>query len=477
MRNIGRFQDASALRAYSESLGLELPVDDEVRSGPDSPLGRPFEVFGRTVGNRFAILPMEGWDCTADGRPTDLTRRRWERWGLSGAKLIFGAEAIAVCPEGRGSPTQLIMVDENLDDIAGLRQHLVATHERHFGRTDDLMVGVQLTHSGRVAHPHDMERCEPRVLYHHPLLDERYDAQGDDAVMSDTEIERVISDFVHAAVLSQRAGFDFVDVKHCHGYLGHEFLSAVDRPGPYGGSFENRTRFLREIVAGIRTEAPGLGIAVRFSAVDFVPFVDGDGDRTQPAPAGPPPYRYAFGGDGSGLGADLREPRAFLDLLAELDISLVSASGGAEYNSHVMEPYVSLPVAPHRPPEDPLLGVVRLVKLVAELKQAHPELVHIGSGYSYLQQWLPNVGQAVVERGWADTIGIGRMALSYPDIAADVVAGRPLQRKRLCNACSWCDVAPGFGTVSGCYTLDEFYRGLPGYGPLKRAVKDAGGQE
>ena len=126
MRNIGRFQDASALRAYVESLGLELPVDDEVRSGPDSPLGRPFEVFGRTVGNRFAILPMEGWDCTADGRPTDLTRRRWERWGLSGAKLIFGAEAIAVCPEGRGSPT----VPEKPAPVIGLSVRIGEVSER-----------------------------------------------------------------------------------------------------------------------------------------------------------------------------------------------------------------------------------------------------------------------------------------------------------------------------------------------------------
>ena len=474
MRNIGRFQDVDALRAYVESLGLELPVDDEVRSGPDAPLGRPLEVFGRTVGNRFAILPMEGWDCTADGRPTDLTRRRWQRWGLSGAKLIFGAEAIAVCPEGRGSPSQLIMAEDTMADIAGLRELLVATHAEHFGRTDDLLVGVQLTHSGRVAHPHDMERCEPRTLYHHPLLDERYDATGDEAVMSDAEIERVIADFVRAAVLSQRAGFDFVDIKHCHGYLGHEFLSAVERPGPYGGSFENRTRFLREIVAGIRAEAPDLEIAVRFSAVDFVPFVDGDDDRAHPAVPAAASYPYAFGGDGTGLGADLAEPLRFMDLLAELDIRLVSASGGAEYNSHVMEPYLSLPVSPHRPPEDPLVGVVRLIDAVAELKRARPGFVHVGSGYSYLQRWLPNVGQAVVERGLADTIGIGRMALSYPDMVADVIAGRPLQTKRLCNACSWCDIAPGFGEVSGCYTKDEFYRDLPAYGRLKRAVKEAG---
>jgi 2,4-dienoyl-CoA reductase-like NADH-dependent reductase (Old Yellow Enzyme family) len=477
MRNIGRIQDVETLQQYLASLGLELPIDGEVRSGPGSPLAQPLTLHGRTIGNRFAILPMEGWDCTSDGRPTDLTRRRWQRWGVSGAKLIFGAEAIAVCPEGRGSPSQLIMLEETLSDIAGLRELLVAEHARCFSTTDDLLVGVQLTHSGRVAHPHDMARCEPRTLYHHPLLDDRYDAQGDDAVMSDAEIERVIADFVRAAKLSQRAGFDFVDIKHCHGYLGHEFLSAVDRPGPYGGSFENRTRFLREVVAGIRAEAPGLEIAVRFSAVDFVPFVDGPDDRTAPAPVGEGAYPYAFGGDGTGMGIDLGEPLRFMDLLGELDIRLVSASGGAEYNSHIMEPYVSLPVAPHKPPEDPLVGVVRLIKAVADLKKARPGFVHVGSGYSYLQRWLPNVAQAVVTQDWVDTVGIGRMALSYPDMVADVIAGRPLQTKRFCNACSWCDISPGFGTVSGCYTKDDFYRALPGYETLKRAVKEAAGDQ
>ena len=65
------------------------------------------------------------------------------------------------------------------------------------------------------------------------------------------------------------------------------------------------------------------------------------------------------------------------------------------------------------------------------------------------------------------------MALSYPDIVADILDGRPLQSKRICNACSWCDIAPGFGAVSGCYTNDDFYRDLPGYEALKQAVKEA----
>ena len=165
---------------------------------------------------------------------------------------------------------------------------------------------------------------------------------------------------------------------------------------------------------------------MRFSALDFVPFTEGPDDRTQPAAFDGDRYPYAFGGDGSGTGTDLREPLAFLDLLADLGIELVCVSAGAEYNSHLMEPYNSLPVAPRKPPEDPLVGVARLVSLVADLKRERPGLIYVGSGYSYLQQWLPNVAQAVVREGWADSVGIGRMSFSYPDMCADVLEGRPL---------------------------------------------------
>jgi NADPH2 dehydrogenase len=472
-RNVRGIKDAAEFRAYVESLGVTIPCDDEVASGPDAPLAQPLCVHDKVIGNRFAILPMEGWDNTTDGKPTDLTRRRWQRWGQSGAKLIFGAEAMSVCPEGRGSPVQLMMVENNLEEIRNLRALLVRSHEERFSNADDLFVGVQLTHSGRVAHPNSWDRAEPRILYHHPILDSRYDAEGDEALMSDDEIEALVGRFVAAAKLSREAGFDFVDIKHCHGYLGHEFLSAVDRPGRYGGSFENRTRFLREIVAGIRSEVPGLEIAVRFSAIDFLPFTDGADDHTEPADFGDRRYPYAFGGDGSGTGIDLAEPLAFLDLLTELGIELVCVSAGAEYNSHLMEPYRSLPVAPRKPPEDPMIGVCRLLKLVAELKTKRPGLTYVGSGYSYLQQWLPNVAQAVVRKGWADSVGIGRMSFSYPDLCADVLAGKPLQRKRVCTTCGYCDVAPGFQVGSGCYSLDQFYRERPEFQTLKQRIKEA----
>ena len=329
---VATLKTASDFRNRQQALGIDLPFDEELIVGPQSPLARPFPRPSGRVGNRFCILPMEGWDGEKDGRPTDLTRHRWQNFGRSGAKLIWGGEAVAVRPDGRANPNQLVINESTLADLAGLRELLERTHREQFGNTDDLLIGLQLTHSGRFARPREKQRLEPIVVYRHPLLDGRF---GVGAVLSDDEIARLVEDFVRAAELARLAGFGFVDIKHCHGYLGHEFLSAVDRPGRYGGSLENRTRFLREIVAGIRAEAPGLEIGVRVSVFDFLPFQAGPEGVGVPA-AEPGSYRYAFGGDGSGLGIDLGEPSAFLDLLGRLRIDLVcSTAGSPYYNPHV----------------------------------------------------------------------------------------------------------------------------------------------
>ena len=153
-------------------------------------------------------------------------------------------------------------------------QDLAEAHAECFGAAEDLLIGLQLTHSGRFCRPNSA-KLEPLVLYRHPILDEKFQLDDDSCIMTDDDIERLIEDFGRAAALAQQAGFDFVDIKHCHGYLGHEFLSAVDRPGRYGGSFEKRTRFLRETVALVRKLAPGLDIGVRLSAVDWIPFRPG----------------------------------------------------------------------------------------------------------------------------------------------------------------------------------------------------------
>ena len=152
-----------------------------------------------------------------------------------------------------------------------MRAVLVAEHRKVTGSDDGLLIGLQLTHSGRFCRPDTYDRPEPRILYRHPLLDRRLKLPDDYPVLTDAEIEAIIEEFHRAAALAWKLGFDFVDIKHCHGYLGHEFLSAHTRGGKYGGSFENRTRFLREVVQGIRSNCAGLGIAVRLSAVDTLP--------------------------------------------------------------------------------------------------------------------------------------------------------------------------------------------------------------
>ncbi len=467
MRNVGAIKKLSDFQNYLDSIKVPLPLDEEVDSGLDAPLARPCAIDDRVIGNRFAILPMEGWDSTSDGKPTELTRRRWQRFGLSGAKVIFGGEAVAVREDAKGSSSQLMISEENVGEIASLRELLVKTHEQHFSTSKDLLVGIQLTHSGRVYRPQDIKYRKPVILYHHPILDQRFGVTADTPVLTDDEIAILVNDFIKAARLSQQAGFDFVDIKHCHGYLGHEFLSAVERPGRYGGSFENRTRFLREIVTGIRAEVPGLGIAVRFSAFDFLPFQRGADGRGEPAEFGGEGYPYAFGGDGTGLGIDLTEPLGFLNLLLELGIKLVCVSASGGYNSHILRPYFTPMAGGYRPPEDPLAGVARLIAVTAELKRKCPALIYVGSGYSYLQQWLPNVAQSVIRNGLADFVGIGRMSLCYPEMVADILGGRALKRELICRACESCITAPRNGLVSGCYTLDKFYRNRPEYQHLK----------
>jgi NADPH2 dehydrogenase len=457
---IAALKTADAFLRHGRQLGIDLPFDAAVETGPASPLAQPLEADGLRAGNRFAILPMEGWDGTLDGHPTDLTRRRWQRFGESGAKLIWGGEAVAVRHDGRANPNQLVIAERTLGDLAALREHLVETHAAHFGSTSDLVVGLQLTHSGRYARP-SAAGPRPRIAYRHPVLDKRLAITNDAACFSDEELDRLVGDFVRAARDAARIGFAFVDVKHCHGYLGHELLSASDRPGRYGGSFENRTRFLRSVVEGIRADAPGLRIGVRLSAFDMVPF------RRGPSGVGEPDapdegYRSAFGFTPLGADGSIDDSDSLLTMLASIGVFWVCLTAGSPYyNPHIQRPALFPPSDGYLPPEDPLAGVARQIQATAALKARHPELALVGSAYSYLQEWLPHVAHAVVRMGLADSVGIGRLVLSYPEFPADVLAGRPLKRNLLCRTFSDCTTAPRNGLVSGCYPLDRFYAARP----------------
>jgi 2,4-dienoyl-CoA reductase-like NADH-dependent reductase (Old Yellow Enzyme family) len=478
---VGSFENPAAFRQHLHSLGIDMPCDDAVSSSSDGPLAGSALVTGRPVGNRFAVQPMEGWDALEDGRPSERTRRRWSRFGLSGAKLIWGGEAVAVRADGRANPNQLVLAEHSQAAIAELRETLISAHQQAMGSDHDLLIGLQLTHSGRFCRPNAKNRTEPWILYHHPILDQKFALAADVRTMTDAEIGRLVEDFVTAARRARDCGFDFVDIKHCHGYIGHEFLSATTRPGRYGGSVENRSRFLREVVSGIRAEAPGLSIGVRVSAFDFVPFKPDPGHTGPTLGPGIPeipadlPYRNAFGANPYKPDeVDLTETKAFVQILVGLGIRLLNVTGGCPYyNPHVTRPALYPPSDGYLPPEDPLLGVMRQLDAARQLKMSCPDLTVVGSGYTYLQEYLPNVAQAVVRQGWADFIGLGRMMLAYPELPRDVLSGAGIQKKRLCRSFSDCTTAPRNGLNSGCYPLDPEYKKSPAAKTLAQVKKAA----
>jgi NADPH2 dehydrogenase len=475
-------------RRHVASLGVELPCDDSIVAGADSPLAKAVEsvaINGKRIGNRVAIQPMEGWDGTTSGGVTEEMIRRWQRFGESGAKLIFGGEAMAVRPDGRANPNQIIINEENKAGIAGLRETLVAAHRERYGTADDLVIGFQLTHSGRFCRPNDKKRWESRVAYRHPILDAKFNVTSDAQILSDGEVEELIQCYVRAAKVAENVGADFVDLKHCHGYLLHEFLGAHTRTGKYGGSFENRTRILREIISGIRASGNQIDIGVRLSAFDWVPFKP-DPAQSQPGKLGPGipedfshclPYRYAFGvNPNNPVEFDLTETFQFAELCVELGVKLLNLSAGSPYyNPHIQRPAAYPPSDGYQPPEDPTVGVARQMNVVRQVKaKVGAKLTVIGSAYSYLQEYLPHVAQEAVRDGWTDLVGLGRMTLSYPNMLADAMAQGALTPKLICRTFSDCTTAPRNGLISGCYPLDKYYSAKPEFQKLKEIKKATG---
>ena len=459
---VAQLKSVSALQQRLIDLGIEIPVDGEVLSARDgSPMATPLELGPLVAGNRWCIHPMEGWDANPDGTPSEHTLRRWANFGLSGAKFIWGGEAAAVREDGRANPNQTLGTPRNRVGLERLRTALIESHQSHFDSADDLVVGLQLTHSGRFCRPNG-KLLEPRIAYHHQLLDEKFGIAPDDmsVVWTDDQLDNLIEDYVAAARTASAAGFQFVDVKACHGYLIHEFLSARSRPGRYGGDFAGRTNLLLSIIRAIQSEIPALVVMVRLSIFDTPPFVTSR-ELGRPMPySSLLPYRIGFGvNQDDPMQMDLTEPIELLQQLKDLGVAAVNISCGSPYyNPHVMRPAIFPPSDGYLPPEDPLVGVARQIHAAKACRDAVPGLPMVGTGYTYLQDYLVHVAQAVVRAGWIDAVGLGRMVLSYPDLPADTLAGHPRQRKKVCRTFSDCTTAPRNGIISGCFPLDPYYK-------------------
>jgi NADPH2 dehydrogenase len=435
MAHYFKYKAPADLLAENARLGTDLRLSDDL-----APLFTPVTVGGRVVGNRWCIHPMEGCDGEPDGRPGELTFRRYNRFGDGGAKLVWG-EACAVNDQGRANPRQVWLAEHTKADFARLVADCRAAHRAANGDDSDLLFGLQLTHSGRYS------SRRPVIATHDPLLDPRTVADKttgqivtpDYPLIADDELKRLVDDYVAAARLAAEVGFDFVDVKQCHRYLLNELLGARNRPGPFGGTFENRTRLARDIFTAIRVAVPGLILATRLNVFDGTPFHKG-ADAAGAADAWSAPLANGWGmSESDPFTPDLAEPLRWIAEMRQLGVALVNVTMGNPYaQPHFGRPFEYPPPDGYETPEHPLVGVDRHFKATETIRRAHPDLPVVGTGYSYLQEFLPAAGAANVRDGRVTFVGIGRATLAQPDLVRQLREHGKVDRKRVCRTFSYC---------------------------------------
>jgi 2,4-dienoyl-CoA reductase-like NADH-dependent reductase (Old Yellow Enzyme family) len=453
------------------AAGLPAPhvKFEEDREKIKSVLGRPVAVGDFRVGNSIAIHPMEGCDGTPDGRPGELTYRRYDRFGQGGAKLIW-FEATAVREEGRANTRQLWITKGNVGDYARLLQTALGPHREHWGNTDDVLTPVQLTHSGRYSVPKRI------IAYHNPLIDRKTDTPPDYPVISDEELERLEDDFVEAARLVLQAGFNAIDLKVTHGYLLSELLGAKTREGRYGGSLENRTRAIRNVLGKLRAEfGKKLVLCMRLGCFDGVPYRKNEATRIgEPLPY-PTPYPYGWGVNADDpMTPDLAEVKQAIGWFQDAGLELLNVSLGCPYyNPHIGRPFETPDDGNYEPPEHPLLGVDRHFRIAGELQRAFPNLPVVGTGYSWLQKYAIQAGAWNLLEGNIRFFGIGRGALAYPEFARDALQAGELDERRVCKTLTYCT----YLMRQKNHPLGQFPTGCPpfdkqGYGQIMKIARE-----
>lgn len=467
-----KYKSASDLVADAAGMGFDLQAAENL-----DPLFVPINVGPRQVGNRLCIQPMEGCDGTLEGEPDELTYRRYQRFGAGGAKLIWG-EATAIADDARMNPRQLWIHEHSARPLELMLGDCRRAHREACGDDSDLLLGLQLTHSGRYSFR------RPQVATRDPILDrltvdKSTGLRLDDSypVLSDDDLRRIEDQFLAAARWASKIGCDFIDLKQCHRYLLSELLASKNRPGPYGGSLENRTRLIRNVIGRVRDELPDLLIATRFNAYDGIPYRgEGTGENFIGVPCPHDlPLQTAFGVDPQNhQQEDLTEPLELVRILGAAGVRLFNVTMGNPYaNPHVVRPAEFPPVDGYHCPEHPLRGVARHLRIAAAIQRAVPDIPVVGSGYSWLQDYALQIGAAEVAQQQISLVGLGRGALSHPDFARVARETGKLTRKQVCRTFSYCT-----GLMRNKqHPLGQFPTGCPPfdkevYGPIWQAASD-----
>ncbi len=427
-----KFKDRETLLTKAEELKINLPFSETIDI-----LFEKIKINGKTVPNRFAVHPMEGFDADDRGTPGELCFRRYQRYASGGSGLIW-FEATAIVPEGRSNPRQLWIHKENVHVFKQLVEKTREAARHNFENKHDLTFVLQLTHSGRYSKP--TGKPMPIIAHHSEILDPKHKLPADYPLITDQELDELQEKFVEAALLAEEAAFDGVGIKACHRYLVSELLASFTREdSKYGGSFENRTRFLRETAEKIKRNVKNVFVTSRLNGYDAIKY----------------PFGFGVSVDDH-LTPDLSETKKLINELIKIDYPVLNLSIGNPYfNPHFGRPYDS-PLSGFNPPDEhPLVGVKRIIEIVGEIQRAFPELPIIGTGYSWLRHYFPNVAAAVVKEGKATLIGQGRGAFAYPDSVKELQEKGVLDAHKVCVTCSACTQIMRDDGRTGCVIRDK----------------------
>ena len=420
------YKTLEEVKERAEELKVYLPF-----SSSTDILKTPLKVGNVTFHNRMGIAPMEGADSLEDGSPSDYTIRRYVNEAIGGSALIW-FEAISIVPEGRSSKTQLLLTEENVESYKRMNEKIKEAGRKANGFEPYLI--MQANHSGRYSNPDN--RPAPMIAYRHPQL-EQYRAADDSCIVTDDYLKSLEESFGKAALLAKKAGFDAVDIKSCHGYLLAELLSAYDRPGQYGGNYENRTRLLKNGIKAAKVwEDENFQVTCRLGIYDGYE------------------YPWGFGvSEGSGLKPDLKEPiRLVKELYGNCGIQMMNLTMGNPYaTTHVTRPF---DMGKYEPEEHPFTGIGRMIAGIGEVKKAVPEMVIFGSAPTYLRQFADLYTAGAVEEGFCDGMLFGRMAFADPYYANDIIKNGRIDPKRVCMTCGKCGDLIRAHKPTGCVIRD-----------------------
>jgi len=431
------YRNLEDLKKECERLGVRLNFSTNMKL-----FERKVNINGLVTPNSIAFHPMEGCDGTKEGSPAELTMRRYQRFAKGGPGLIW-VEAVAAVREGRANPKQLWIHKENIEEFKKLHKTIISSAQEEFGQNFRPVTIVQLTHSGRFSKPNN--DFEPIIAHQDPYINARYKNENIAHIITDEELEQLEDQFVEAALLVKEAGFDGVDIKACHRYLSSELLSAFDRQGKYGGSFEGRTRFIINTIDKVK-KAVGEDfiIASRMNIYDGIQY----------------PYGWGVDKDNP-LIADFTEPKKLISMLYDRGVRLLNLTMGTPYyNPHVNRPYDK---GGYVPPEHPLEGISRLMNGIGTMQKEFSNMVIVGTGFSYLREFSANLGAGVLENSQATLIGYGRAAFAYPDLVKDILIKGQMDRRKCCITCGKCSEIMRVNGTTGCVIKDAKI-----YGPIYR---------